>query len=406
MKNAKEEINSCLLLYSGGLDTSCMLKWLQDKYNCDVITFTANLGQLKDWDALEKKALKLGVKKHFTIDLQEEFSNEYVAPAIKANALYEGEYPLATAIGRPLIAKKAVEIAEREGIDAIAHGCTGKGNDNVRITTSIHVLNPKIKVIAPVIEWGMSREESIEYAKKHGIPIPVTVESPYSIDENLWGRSMECGILEDPYVEPPEDAFAMTVSPEKAPDKPEYIEIEFEKGVPVSINGEEMKLVDLIKKVNQIAGAHGIGRIDHMEDRVVGLKSREVYEAPAAVTLIKAHKDLEKATSTIHELRFKEKVDQEWSYLAYAGLWFDPLREALESFINTVNEKVSGKVKLKLYKGGLRVVGRTSPYMLYDKNLATYEAGSEFNQEASIGFIELFELQSKLAHKIKKKLPK
>ncbi|MEM2109391.1 MAG: argininosuccinate synthase [Candidatus Odinarchaeota archaeon] len=394
----------CLLLYSGGLDTSCMLKWLQDEYGYDVYTLIVNLGQEeKDWSEVERKALNLGVKKHFTVDAQEEFAERYVSYSIKANSLYQGAYPLSTAIGRPLIAKIAVEVANREGINVIAHGCTGKGNDNVRLGIGIKTLAPNIEVLTPVITWGISRSDSIKYAEKHGIPVPVTVKTPYSVDENLWGRSIECGILEDPYSEPKEDGWQMTVNPEKAPAKPEYVEIEFEKGIPVSVNGKKMSLVELIKYLNKVAGGHGVGRIDHMEDRVTGIKSRETYECPAAITIITAHKDLEKSVSTFQELHFKELVDERWTYLAYAGLWFDPLREALEAFIDKINLRVNGVVRLKLYKGHCQVVGRKSDWMLYDKNIATYEEGSIFDQKSSLGYINIMLQQSQLFHKILKK---
>ncbi|MEM2907315.1 MAG: argininosuccinate synthase, partial [Candidatus Odinarchaeota archaeon] len=299
--------------------------------------------------------------------------------------------------------KIAVEVANREGINVIAHGCTGKGNDNVRLGIGIKTLAPNIEVLTPVITWGMSRSDSIKYAEKHGIPVPVTVKTPYSVDENLWGRSIECGILEDPYSEPKEDGWQMTVNPEKAPAKPEYVEIEFEKGIPVSVNGKKMSLVELIKYLNKVAGGHGVGRIDHMEDRVTGIKSRETYECPAAITIITAHKDLEKSVSTFQELHFKELVDERWTYLAYAGLWFDPLREALEAFIDKINLRVNGVVRLKLYKGHCQVVGRKSDWMLYDKNIATYEEGSIFDQKSSLGYINIMLQQSQLFHKILKK---
>lgn len=380
-----------------------MLRWLQEECGYEVYTLIANLGQSKDWRRVEETALKLGVKKHFMVDAQREFAELYVSYSIKANSLYEGSYPLSTAIGRPLIAKIAVEAANREGIGIIAHGCTGKGNDNVRLGIGIKTLAPDIEVLTPVISWGMNRSESIRYAQKHGIPIPVTVDSPYSIDENLWGRSIECGVLEDPYFEPKEDGWEMTVNPADAPSSPEYLEIEFDKGIPVKINNEEMGLVELIKFLNSEAGKHGIGRIDHMEDRVTGIKSRETYECPAAVTLITAHRDLEKSVSTFQELEFKKMVDDRWTYLAYAGLWFDPLRTALESFIDKVNVKVNGTVRLKLYKGSCQVVGRRSDWILYDKSIASYEEGSKFDQKSSLGYIDIMLQQSQLSHKILKK---
>jgi argininosuccinate synthase len=395
--------NKCLLLYSGGLDTSCLLKYLQEKYNFEVYTFIANLGLEKNWDEVEKKALNLGVKKHFMVNAEKEFVEEYISYSIKANSLYEGSYPLSTAIGRPLIAKLAVNIAKKEGIKIIAHGCTGKGNDNVRLGVAIKTLDPEIEVLTPIIDWNISRSESIEYAKKHNIPIPITAESPYSIDENLWGRSIECGILEDPYIEPKEEGWEITTNPIYAPNEPEYLEIEFEKGIPIKINNQAMDLVEIIKNLNKIAGKHGIGRIDHMEDRVTGIKSRETYECPAAVTLITAHKDLEKGVSTYQELEFKEKVDQKWTYLAYAGLMFDPLRDALEAFIDKTNMKVNGIVRLKLYKGSCQVVGRKSDWLLYDKQIATYEEWETFDQKSSLGYIDIIKQQPQLAHKIKKK---
>ncbi|RLE45867.1 MAG: argininosuccinate synthase, partial [Candidatus Methanomethylicota archaeon] len=400
MVAGKTDINLCVLLYSGGLDTSCILKWIQENYKCDVITLTLDIGQRKkDFKEIEKKALNTGAKKHYTINCKEEFIREYVFPAIKANALYQGSYPLSSALSRPLIAKWGVKIALKEGADAIAHGCTGKGNDQIRFTSTIKALAPHLKVLMPVIEWGLSREEEIEFAKKHGIPIPVDVDSPYSIDENLWGRSIECGVIEMEDVEPPEDAFEWTVSPEKAPDAPEYVEIEFENGVPVSLNQEEMKPVELIQTLNDIGGKHGVGRIDHIEDRIVGFKSREVYEAPAATILIAAHKDLEKTVLTRHELEFKKLADNEWAKLVYSGLWIDPLREALEAFIDKVNERVNGKVKIKLYKGSAVVVGRKAKKSLYVRDIASYGVSS-FDQSKAPGFIELWTLQSVTAFRV------
>ncbi|MBS7638969.1 MAG: argininosuccinate synthase [Candidatus Bathyarchaeia archaeon] len=391
-----------VLAYSGGLDTSVLIKWLQEKYDADVITVTLDVGQKEDLKAIEEKALKLGVLKHYSIDAREEFARNYVFPAIKANALYEGKYPVSTALSRPLIASKLVEVAEKEGADAVAHGCTGKGNDQVRIEVSVKALNPNLKVIAPVREWNMTRDAEIEFAKKHGIPIPVDLDKPYSIDQNLWGRSIECGVLEYPEKEPPEDAFEWTLPPEKAPDKPEYLSIEFECGVPVALNGRSMGPVELIESLNEIAGRHGVGRIDHMEDRLVGIKSREVYECPAATVLIEAHKDLEKMVLTRHEILFKQHIDAEWAFLVYAGLWMEPLREDLEAFINKTQERVTGEVRVKLYKGGLWVVGRSSPYSLYDIHLATYNIDTTFNQASSAGFIELWGLPTRVAKAIKR----
>ncbi|HUY00394.1 MAG TPA: argininosuccinate synthase [Candidatus Deferrimicrobium sp.] len=398
-----EEVKLCVLLYSGGLDTSCMLKWIQEKYDCEMITLTLDVGQTKDFDKIEEKALKLGVKKHYTIDAKEQFAREYVFPALKANALYERVYPLCASLSRPLIATVGVEIAKKHKADAIAHGCTGKGNDQVRFVNTILSLEPTMKIIAPVVEWNMSRDEEIEYAKKHGIPIPVDINSPYSLDENLWGRSIESGLLEHPENECPADAYAWTVAPEKAPNTAEYITITFAKGDPIALNDEKMGAAELIMKLNEIGGKHGVGRLDHMEDRIVGLKSREVYETPGATILINAHLDLEKFVCTRHENLFKEMIDSQFAYLIYAGLWLEPLREDLQAFLEKVNEKVTGKVRLKLYKGSATVVGRNSDNAIYDYNLATYTTASTFNQKASFGFIELWGLQSKIAYLIKKR---
>ena len=393
-----------VLAFSGGLDTSVMVKWLQEKYGYDVVTLTLDLGQGKDLKKVEEKAWSLGVVNHYSIDAREEFINDYVVPAIKANALYMDAYPISSSLSRPLIASKLVEVAELEGAEAVAHGCSGKGNDQVRFDITIKALNPKLRIIAPVREWNMTRDKEIEYAKEHGIPIPATVDSPYSIDQNLWGRSIECGILEYPEKEPPEEIYEWTVPPEKAPDEAEYLTIGFEEGVPISLNGEEMTTLELVEKVKTIAGRHGVGRIDHIEDRIVGLKSREVYECPAAITILKAHFDLEKMVLTRHEKLFKRIVDHEWAYLVYAGLWMDPLKEALDAFIDKTQERVTGEVTLKLYKGNTHVIGRSSPYSLYDLNLATYDISSTFDQTAAVGFIELWGLPTVTAWSIKKKL--
>ena len=387
-----------VLAYSGGLDTTVLLKILQEKYNAEVITLTLNLGQEKDYEEVEERALKAGSIKHYNIDARDEFVNDYVLPALKANALYQQKYPVSSAISRPLIAKKLVEVAEREGADAVAHGCTGKGNDQIRFDVTIKAINPNIKVIAPVRELELTRDWEIEYAKKKGLPVKIS-ESPYSIDENIWGRSIECGVLEDPYQEPPEEIFKMTVNPKNAPENPEIIEMAFNNGIPTKINGETMKPKELIMKLNEIGGKHGIGRIDHIEDRVVGLKSREVYEAPAALIAIEAHKDLEKMTLTTQELQFKRLVDDEWTNLVYAGLWMNPLRKALEAFINETQKGVNGEVKVKLYKGGMICIGRRSEYSIYNKELATYEAWSKFNQKMAEGFIEIWGMQTVIANK-------
>jgi len=391
-----------LLAYSGGLDTSVLIKWIQQKYDSEVITLTVDVGQQNDLKAIEKKAKSLGVKKHYSIDAKEEFVTNQVFPAIKANALYEGKYPVSTALARPLIASKMVEIAEEEGITAVAHGCTGKGNDQVRFDITIKSLAPHLKIIAPVREWGLTRDEEIKFAKANEIPIsPKT--SPYSIDQNLWGRSIECGALEDPNQEPLEEVFEWTTPPEKAPDKPEYVTIEFECGIPCAINGKNLHPVSLIQTLNKIAGKHGVGRIDHMEDRLVGIKSREIYECPAATVLLEAHKDLEKMVLTRHEVLFKQQIDAQWTFLVYTGLWMDPLREDLEAFINKTQDRVCGEVKVKLYKGGLQLVGRSSPMSLYDLNLATYDIQTTFDQSYSKGFIELWGLPTTTSNILKKK---
>lgn len=389
-----------VLAYSGGLDTSVLIKYLQEKYNAQVITVTIDVGQGEDLKSAEEKAKKLGVLKHFSINAKDEFVKEYIFPAIKANALYEGKYPISTSLSRPLIAKKMAEIAKKEGATGLAHGCTGRGNDQVRFDITLSSLAPEMKIIAPVREWGMTREEEIAYAKTKGIPIS-TAAKKYSIDASVWGRAIECGLLEDASVEPPADAYEWTVAPEKAPDKPEYLTITFEAGVPVAVNGKAMAPLDLIEEVNKIAGRNGVGRIDHIEDRIVGLKSREVYECPAATVILEAHKDLEKMVMTRHENLFKQSIDDQWVFLAYAGLWVDPLKDDLDAFINKSQENVNGEVRLKLYKGGMQVVGRSSPMSLYDKNLANYNIKTSFNQSYSKGFIELWGLQTKMYNVLK-----
>ncbi len=395
------KIRKILLLYSGGLDTSCMIKWLQEHYGAEVVTLTVDIGQ-GGLEEARAKAFKLGVKEAFIVDAREEFAQNYIAPLIKANALYQDQYPLSTAIARPLIAKLAVEYAQKVGADAIAHGCTGKGNDQVRFDISIQALAPSLKVLAPIREWNMTRDAEIAYAKQHGIPVPVDVDSPYSTDENMWGRSIECGILEHPDQEPPAEIFAYATPPEEAPDKPEYVELEFKAGLPVALNGQQLDLVELILKLNELAGRNGVGIIDMTEDRVVGLKSREIYECPAAVTILTAHKDLEKFCCTIHENEFKPLVDRKWAELAYKGLWHDPLMDDLNAYTNRVNEKVTGTVRVKLYKGHAQVVGRQSPHGLYDLNLATYDAHHTFNQMAAPGFIEIWGLPTRMAHRLQK----
>jgi argininosuccinate synthase len=394
-----------VLAYSGGLDTSVLIKWLQEKHKAQIITVTVDIGQQENLKEVEAKAKKLGVLKHYSIDAKEEFARDYVFPAIKANALYEGKYPISTSLSRPLIVAKMVEIAEKDGATGFAHGCTGKGNDQVRFDVTVGALAPDLKIVAPVREWNMTRDEEIVYAKENGIPV-TSAAKKYSIDQSIWGRSIECGILEDASKEPPEDAFEWTVAPEKAPDKPEYVTITFEAGVPVALNGKNLAPLELIEQLNKIAGKHGVGRIDHIEDRLVGLKSRETYECPAATVILEAHKDLEKMVLTRHEVLFKQQIDAEWTFMVYAGLWMEPLREDLEAFISKTQENVKGEVRLKLFKGGLQVVGRSSPMSLYDQNLINYNIKTGFNPAYSKGFIELWGLQTRMSNILKQKAKK
>ncbi|BDG46157.1 MULTISPECIES: argininosuccinate synthase [Parageobacillus] len=384
-----------VLAYSGGLDTSVAIKWLQER-GYDVIACCLDLGEGKDLDFVKEKALKVGAIKSYVIDVKEEFANEYALIALQAHALYEGKYPLVSALSRPLISKKLVEIAELEGAVAVAHGCTGKGNDQVRFEVSIKALNPNLEVVAPVREWSWSREEEIEYAKKHGIPIPVDIDSPFSIDKNLWGRSNECGILEDPWAAPPEEAYELTASLENAPDVPEIIEIGFEQGVPKTLNGKPYSLANLILELNAIAGKHGVGRIDHVENRLVGIKSREVYECPGAITLIKAHKELEDLTLVREVAHFKPIIEQKLTEVIYNGLWFSPIKDALVAFLKETQKNVTGVVRVKLFKGHAIVEGRKSEFSLYDEKLATYTADDQFDHQAAVGFISLYGLPTKV----------
>jgi argininosuccinate synthase len=386
-----------VLAYSGGLDTSVSIKWIKEKYGLDVVTCTVDVGQQEDLSGIGERAAQIGAINHYQIDAKEEFAKDYVFPSIKANSLYEGTYPLSTALARPLLAEKVVEVAEREGAVAVAHGSTGKGNDQVRFDVTIKALNPSLKIIAPVREWNMNREDEIKYAQKNHIPVKAK-KSIFSIDQNLWGRSIESGPLEDPFVEPPEEAFEWCVSPKSAPDRAEYLEIGFENGIPLSADGKQTSPVQLIRYVNQKAGLNGFGIIDHMEDRLVGIKSREVYECPAALTLIGAHKDLEKLVLTRHELSFKSKVEEEWSWLVYSGLWQEPLRSALDAFIDWTQSRVNGTVRVKFYKGGMRVTGRKSENSLYRPKLSTYAASSTFDQKSALGFIELWGLPTIVAN--------
>jgi argininosuccinate synthase len=398
------EVHRVLLLYSGGLDTSVMLKWIQDEYEAEVVALTINLGQPgEDYDVVQGKALQLGAIAAEVVDAREEFASDFVVPAIKANAIYGLGYPLFTALGRPLIAKLAVEYARRHACDTIAHGCTGKGNDQVRIEATIATLAPELKVIAPVRGWQMGREEEIAYARQHGIPIKGGAEhTPYSIDDNLWGRSSEGRWIEDLDHAPDDDVFQLVTRPELAPDEPEVVTIEFERGVPVALNGDRLGLVDLLDAAAEIGCRHGVGIVDHIEDRIVGLKVRDIYEVPAAAILLPAHAELERLVGTIHQNQFKGELDRKWAYLVYAGLWWEPLRSDLDAYMDSVNEQVTGTIGMKLYKGTARVVTRSSPNAVYDAALATFEtSGGLFSQQASPGFIELWSLQSRMAHRLR-----
>ena len=388
-----DKISRIVLAYSGGLDTSVAIAWLKEKFKAEVITVTVDVGQKENFKEIEERAYKAGASKHYLVDAKEEFVEKYIRPAIRANALYEGAYPLGTALARPLIGEKVVEIAKREGADAVAHGATSKGNDQVRFEAAFKALAPEIKIIAPIRMWGMTRKEEVEFAKKKGIPISEESKK-YSIDENLWSRSIEGGPLEDPWNEPPEDAFEWTVDPRSAPDEPEYIEITFEKGVPVALNGKRMSLMEIINALNEISGKHGYGRIDHMENRIVGLKSREVYEAPAALTIINAKKDLEKLVLNKREYRVKKNLDDYWADLVYDGLWFDPIRVELDKFMEELTKNVTGDVRVKLFKGSMNVVGRRSPYAIYDKAISSYDSQWFPSDEMARGFIDAWLMDS------------
>jgi len=398
------DVHKVCLLYSGGLDTSVMLKWIQDVYEAEVVALTVNLGQPgEDYGVVEGKARRLGAVDARVIDAREEFARDYVTPAIKANALYGGGYPLFTALGRPLIAKLAVQIARETGCDTIAHGCTGKGNDQVRIEATVATLAPELRVIAPVRSWAMGRDEEIAYAREHGIPVKGGTEvTPYSIDDNLWGRSSEGRWIEDLDHAPEDDVFQLVTRPEEAPDAPEDVTVTFERGIPVALNGERLGLVDLLERAAEIGARHGVGIVDHIEDRIVGLKVRDIYEVPAAAILLGAHAELSKLTGTIHQNRFRPGVEQQWAYLVYAGLWWEPLRTDIEAYMDMVNERVTGTIGLKLFKGHARVVTRESPNAVYDAQLATFaESGGLFSQQASPGFIEIWSLQSRMAQRVR-----
>ena len=400
------EVRRVLLLYSGGLDTSVMLKWIQDSYEAEVVCLTVNLGQPgEDYAVIEDKAKRLGALQCHVVDAREEFARDYVIPSIKANALYGGGYPLFTALGRPLIAKLAVDYARRTGCDTIAHGCTGKGNDQVRIEATVATLAPELKTIAPVRSWQMGREEEIAYAREHGIPVKGGTEvAPYSIDDNLWGRSSEGRWIEDLDHAPEDDVFQLVTRPEEALDEAETVTVEFEAGIPVAFNGERLEPVALLERVAEAGCRHGVGIVDHIEDRIVGLKVRDIYEVPAAAILLPAHQELEKLVGTIHQNQFKPSLDQKWAYLVYAGLWWEPLRGDLDAYMDAVNAQVTGTIGLKLFKGSVRVVTRRSPNAVYDADLASFaQSGGLFSQTASPGFIELWSLQSRMAHRIRQR---
>ncbi|MBI2145531.1 argininosuccinate synthase [Candidatus Woesearchaeota archaeon] len=400
----KGKVKKAVLLYSGGLDTSCMLKWLQDEYGAKVVTLTLDLGQQgDDLDAIRNKALKFGAAKAYVIDAKDEFAENYLSKLIKANGSYQGDYHIST-VSRYLMAKLAIEIAEKEGADAIAHGCTGKGNDQVRIDAAALTLKPDIKVIAPVREWSMGREEEIEYAEKHGIPVPAKKDFPYSVDDNMWGMTWESGEIEDPAQVPNFKKFLTTYTlPENAPDKAEHVKLEFLEGIPVAINGKKMKLAQLIMQLNKMAGKHGVGTLTHIEDRIMGLKVRGVYEMPGAHTIIIAHRNLEKYVSTRLENEMKAMLDTKWAYLCYGALWLEPLMDDINAFNDRLNRKVTGTVTVRLFKGSAEAVAVETQNALYDSRLSTFMKDMSFNQNASAGFIELYGLQMKLAKQVEKK---
>ncbi|HAC1794951.1 TPA_asm: argininosuccinate synthase, partial [Listeria monocytogenes] len=379
------------------------IQWLVES-GYEVIACCLDVGEGKNLDFIKEKAITVGASESYTIDAKEEFAEDFALIALQAHAYYEGKYPLISALSRPLIAKKLVEVARQEGASAIAHGCTGKGNDQVRFEVAIHALAPDLKVVSPVRDWKWSREEEINYAKEHNIPVPIDLDNPFSIDQNLWGRSNECGVLENPWTTPPEAAYDLTVSLEDAPDTPDIVEITFDAGIPISLNGENMSLANLILTLNEIAGKHGVGRIDHIENRLVGIKSREVYECPAAVTLITAHKELEDLTFVREVAHFKPIIEQKISETIYNGLWFSPLTEALVAFLKSTQKFVNGTIRVKLFKGHAIVEGRKSPNSLYDENLATYTSSDTFDQDAAVGFIKLWGLPTKVSAEVNSKV--
>jgi argininosuccinate synthase len=387
--NQPTQPGKVVLAYSGGLDTSVAIHWLKEQ-GWDVVALSVDLGEKKDLDAIQARALKIGASAAYVVDGRVPFLKHFVWPSLQTGAVYEKEYPLATALGRPLIAAQLVQIARQENAQAIAHGCTGKGNDQVRFDVSTAALAPDLKVVAPVREWGMNRDDEIEYARRHAIPVPATVDSPYSTDENLWGRSIEAGILEDPWAEPPPEVFEWTRDPRQAPDEPGYLELSFKQGLPVALDGKAVDALEIVTRLNAMGGEHGVGRIDHLENRLIGIKSREIYEAPAAVLLLQAHQALEDITLPKDVARFKDLVAQQWGQMVYDGLWFSPLRDALYAFVVETQRHVTGDVRLKLFKGSSQVVGRKAPEQLYQLSLATYGKGDTFDQSAAAGFIKLW----------------
>ncbi len=398
---SKEKI---AIAYSGGLDTSVMIKWLKDRYDADIVAVTGNLGQQKEIENLEEKAMATGATSFSFLDLRKVFVEEYIQPALKAGALYEDVYPLATALGRPLLAKALVDVALENDCTMLAHGCTGKGNDQVRFEVTFASLAPHLKVLAPLREWEFtSREAEIAYARKHDIPVSATRKNPYSIDENIWGISIECGVLEDPMIPPPEDAYQITTSPEKAPDTAGVVDIEFVQGVPVALDGKKMDGLDIIMALNKLGAAHGVGRLDMVENRVVGIKSREIYEAPAAVILHFAHRELERLTLEKTVFQYKRNVGQDYANLIYNGTWFSPMREALDGFVEATQKNVTGLVRVKLFKGSVSLLGRTSPWSLYNEELATYTEADTFNHKAAEGFIHLYGLGLKTYSEVQAK---
>ena len=394
------------LAYSGGLDTSVAIRWMKERYDMDVYAVAIDLGEERDYDGIRQKALDIGAIGAEVIDAKEEFARDFIFPALKANACYEDRYPLSTSLARPLIAKLVGEVALRENADAVAHGSTGKGNDQVRFEVTWACLFPQLKQLAPIREWGLSRDEEIDYAKQHGIPIPVDKKSPYSYDTNLWGKSAEAGPLEDPWVEPPPDVHQWTKDPGDAPDDPAYVEIGFERGLPVSLDGEALSPATLIARLNALAGAHGVGRIDMVENRLVGIKSRETYECPAAVVLLDAHRDLESLCLERELAHYKRQLELKYAELVYYGLWYSPLRRALDAFMDTTQESVSGTVRIKLHKGNCIPVGRKSPHSMYRYDLATYDQADRFDHTQAQGFIRLWGLSAQIAEQIRREAEK